>query len=182
MNHTHTHTVPVTGRYHNIVLSVDAERALGRRVYNQVKQEARQNRSLLPDNDARVVRVRRIGRRVAKAVERLRRHLQAQSLTTKHLEKLEWEFSVVDSAQVNAFVVPGGKVCVFTGLLNKCRTDDELATVIGHEAAHVIARHTAENITHVRVHVVLPPSILLCFIYMNFCRCRILSVSSDVYI
>lgn len=143
--------MPVTGRYHNIILSVDAERALGRRVYNQVKQEAQQSRTLLPDNDARVMRVRRVGRRVAKAVERLRRQLHETSKRTKHLDRLEWEFSVVHSPQVNAFVVPGGKVCVFTGLLNKCRTDDELATVIGHEAAHVIARHTAENITHVRV-------------------------------
>ena len=53
--------------------------------------------------------------------------------TTQHLEGLNWEVLVVNEPVVNAFCLPGGKIVVFTGLLQHFRTDAELATIIGHE-------------------------------------------------
>lgn len=58
---------------------------------------------------------------------------------------LNWQFVVFDSPQTNAFVLPNGKVGVFRGMMDFAQTDDELAAVIGHEAAHVLARHPAER-------------------------------------
>lgn len=58
---------------------------------------------------------------------------------------LNWEFLVFDSPQTNAFVLPNGKVGVFRGMMDFAQSDDELAAVIGHEAAHVLARHPAER-------------------------------------
>ncbi|URE12650.1 Peptidase family M48 [Musa troglodytarum] len=66
---------------------------------------------------------------------------------TKHLEGLNWEILVVRDDTVNAFCLPGGKIVGFTGLLDHFRSDAEIATVIGHEVAHAIARHSAEMIT-----------------------------------
>ncbi|CAL5404911.1 unnamed protein product [Camellia sinensis] len=68
---------------------------------------------------------------------------------TGHLEGLNWEVLVVDEPVVNAFCLPGGKIVVFTGLLQHFRTDPEIATIIGHEAGvgHAVARHIAEGIT-----------------------------------
>ncbi|URE10042.1 Peptidase family M48 [Musa troglodytarum] len=66
---------------------------------------------------------------------------------TKHLEGLNWEILVVRHDTVNAFCLPGGKIVGFTGLLDHFRSDAEIATVIGHEVAHAIARHSAEMIT-----------------------------------
>ncbi|URE12637.1 Peptidase family M48 [Musa troglodytarum] len=66
---------------------------------------------------------------------------------TKHLEGLNWEILVVRDDTVNAFCLPGGKIVVFTSLLDHFRSDAEIATVIGHEVAHAIARHSAEMIT-----------------------------------
>jgi predicted Zn-dependent protease len=63
------------------------------------------------------------------------------------MQGLKWEFSVINSPEVNAFVVPGGKVVVYTGLLQLLKTEDELAAVIAHEAGHVVARHVAERLT-----------------------------------
>ncbi|KAK9808771.1 hypothetical protein WJX72_003258 [[Myrmecia] bisecta] len=61
---------------------------------------------------------------------------------------VDWEFYVIDSPQVNAFVVPGGKVVCFTGLIKLMRNDDDLiAAVLGHEVAHILARHIAEKLT-----------------------------------
>ncbi|KAK9286755.1 hypothetical protein L1049_015159 [Liquidambar formosana] len=67
--------------------------------------------------------------------------------TTEHLEGLNWEVLVVNELVVNAFCLPGGKIVVFTGLLEHFRADAEIATIIGHEVGHAVARHAAETIT-----------------------------------
>ena len=67
------------------------------------------------------------------------------------LQGLKWEFAVIDSDQVNAFVVPGGKVVVYTGLLKLLQEpamETQLAAVLGHEIAHVVARHAVGYARH----------------------------------
>ncbi len=59
----------------------------------------------------------------------------------------EWEIIVFDDPQANAFALPGGKVGVYTGLLNVAENQHQLAAVIGHEVAHVIARHANERMS-----------------------------------
>lgn len=59
------------------------------------------------------------------------------------LKDLNWEVTVIESPEQNAFVAPGGKVFVFTGILPLCRDEDGIAAVLGHEIAHVVAHHTA---------------------------------------
>ncbi|XP_019087623.1 PREDICTED: mitochondrial metalloendopeptidase OMA1-like [Camelina sativa] len=66
---------------------------------------------------------------------------------TSHLEGINGEVLVVNQPDVNAFSMPGGKIVVFTGLLNQFKSDAEVATVIGHEVGHAVARHIAEGIT-----------------------------------
>jgi len=58
-----------------------------------------------------------------------------------------WEVVVFESKEVNAFALPGGKIGVYTGLLGVAKTQDQLATVIGHEIAHVLARHSNERVS-----------------------------------
>nr|CAD1826746.1 unnamed protein product [Ananas comosus var. bracteatus] len=84
---------------------------------------------------------------------------------TRHLERLNWEVLVVKDNMVNAFCLPGGKIVVFTGLLDHFREDAEIATVIGHEVGHAIARHSAEMITKNLWFAILQ-LILLQFIFM----------------
>ncbi|AMG29129.1 M48 family peptidase [Grimontia hollisae] len=59
----------------------------------------------------------------------------------------KWEVAVFDSDQVNAFALPGGKIGVYTGLLKVARTQDQLASVIGHEIGHVMANHGSERVS-----------------------------------
>ena len=83
-----------------------------------------------PDYNARV---QEIGKRIANVV-------------SADIPNANWEFVVFeDDDQINAFAMPGGKVAVYTGLLKITKTDDELAIVIGHEIAHVAARHSNER-------------------------------------
>lgn len=58
-----------------------------------------------------------------------------------------WEVRVVEDKAVNAFALPGGKIGVFTGLLTAAQNQDQLAAVIGHEVAHVIAGHSSERVS-----------------------------------
>jgi predicted Zn-dependent protease len=58
-----------------------------------------------------------------------------------------WEVVVFNDADANAFALPGGKIGVYTGLLKVAENQDQLATVIGHEVAHVLARHSNERVS-----------------------------------
>jgi len=62
-------------------------------------------------------------------------------------DDLRWEFVVFDSAELNAFVLPNGKVAVFRGMMEFVGGDDELGAVLGHEVAHILARHPAERVS-----------------------------------
>ncbi|KAJ3411897.1 hypothetical protein HDV05_001532 [Chytridiales sp. JEL 0842] len=77
------------------------------------------------------------------------------------LNDVNWEVHVIDYPQRNAFVLPGGKVFVFTGILPIVKNEDGLAAVIGHEVAHQVARHSAEKLSWVKV-------IVLAQIFMSF--------------
>lgn len=74
------------------------------------------------------------------------------------LEGDQWEIHVIDDDTKNAFVIPGGKVFVFRGLLSICQDDDGLAAVLGHEIAHNVCHHAAERMS--QAVVILPIGIL----------------------
>lgn len=74
----------------------------------------------------------------------------ARSITAEVREgsrPASWEVVVFDEDEVNAFALPGGKIGVYRGLLEVAQNQDQLATVIGHEIAHVLARHSAERVS-----------------------------------
>lgn len=68
-------------------------------------------------------------------------------LTAMGQQPAEWEVVLFESAQVNAFALPGRKIGVYTGLLEIAATQDMLAAVIGHEIGHVLARHSNERLS-----------------------------------
>jgi len=64
-----------------------------------------------------------------------------------------WEVVVFDSESVNAFAMPGGKVGVFTGMIDLAENQDQLAAVVGHEIGHVVAQHSAERVSTAQMTV-----------------------------
>ncbi|NQY50072.1 MAG: M48 family metallopeptidase [Colwellia sp.] len=65
----------------------------------------------------------------------------------KSVHKGNWEVVIFDSAQVNAFALPGGKIGVYTGILKVTENQDQLAAIIGHEVGHVIEHHSNERLS-----------------------------------
>lgn len=103
----------------------EAEAELGRQAFQQIMR------------DTPVARDRRLHEHVAR--------IGASLVEASDSPYPEWEFVVFDSQQANAFALPGGRVGVFTGMLEITENEDQLATVLGHEVAHVNARHGAER-------------------------------------
>jgi len=134
--------IPYTGRVHAILVDPETELSLGKQTYSQVINQARKTGRLLPSHHPATQAVRRVGTRIASIASD-----GAGGGYHSHMKGLKWEFAVINSPEVNAFVVPGGKVVVYTGLLKLLKTEDELAAVIAHEAGHVVARHVAERLT-----------------------------------
>ncbi|MCL1097129.1 M48 family metallopeptidase [Shewanella gelidii] len=75
----------------------------------------------------------------------------ANRITNALPEKKSWEVVVFESNQVNAFALPGGHIGVYTGLLQVAENEDQLAAVIGHEVAHVLARHGNEKVSRAQI-------------------------------
>ncbi len=82
-------------------------------------------------------RVERVGDRIVVAADR--------RFPQQNLAQQNWEFAVFEDDTVNAWVMPGGKVGFHTGLLDIMENNDQVATVMGHEAGHVVGRHAAER-------------------------------------
>lgn len=91
--------------------------------------------------------VKRVGIKMAAAVREYLATIHQESL----LNGYKWEFNVVNSKEANAWCMPGGKVVVYTGILALTRTEAGLATVMGHEIAHAIARHGNERMSQMLV-------------------------------
>src|SRR5206468_6171805 len=78
-------------------------------------------------------------------LQKVGNHLKAQA--AKDMTNAQWEFVVFESKEANAFCLPGGKVGVYTGILPITKDEAGLATVLGHEIAHAVARHGGERMT-----------------------------------
>jgi predicted Zn-dependent protease len=87
--------------------------------------------------------VKRVGRRIQGAVEKY----MTDNNFRHQLEGYQWEFNLVESKEVNAWCMPGGKVVVYTGILPVAKDENGLAVVMGHEIAHAVAKHGNERMS-----------------------------------
>ena len=131
--------VPITGRKQLKLLPDSMIMEMGQSNYASFLKE---NPAVNPPT-RQSAEVTAVGLRISQAVEK---YLKDNGLSKK-IEGYKWEFNVVDSKEVNAWCMPGGKVVVYTGILPLTKDDAGLAVVMGHEIAHAIADHGNERMS-----------------------------------
>ena len=116
---------PATERKELIFIPTDYEVQMGKQIHQQITAQYKFSTRA----DA-VARVERIGQKVSQVSDR---------------QDFEYHFYLIEKDELNAFTVPGGNVYIFSGLLDKLHSDDEIAAVLGHEVGHCAARHTIKK-------------------------------------
>lgn len=109
------------------LVSPQQEIQMGLEAWQQIRQK-----EPVSQNRAQQARIQALGQRLVNAAG---------------VQQQPWEFVVFDSDQVNAFALPGGKVGVYTGLIDLAENDAQLAAVMGHEIGHVLAHHPAKRVS-----------------------------------
>src|SRR5687767_3084767 len=119
---------PETGRAARVAMSAEQEEALGFQSYREVLSQAQ-----VVTSGPEFELVKRVASRLAPATGEAAKHF-------------EWEVSVVQSSQANAFCLPGGKIVVYTGIIPYAQSEAGLAAIMGHEMAHAVARHGSQRL------------------------------------
>ena len=131
--------VPITGRRSLHLVPESDLLTLSLQQYNDVLQKSK-----LSTDNQKVAMVRRVGNRVAKAAESFLAESGHQDL----IKNFQWQFNLIeDDETANAWVMPGGKAAVYTGILPFTKDETGLAVVLGHEVGHALANHGNERMS-----------------------------------
>lgn len=137
-------TNKVTGRKQ---LKLFPEETLQQQAMTEYKSFLSQSKVLSGAVNKDAEMVNRVGNRIAKAITE---YYNTQGLANE-LNGYKWEFNLVENKEVNAWCMPGGKVVVYTGLLQITQNEAALAIVLGHEITHAVAHHGNERMSQVAI-------------------------------
>lgn len=110
--------------------------------YNQVLKESKVDKT-----SANAKMIEDVGLRIKYAAEKY----YAEKGMSADLKDYKWQFSLIESDQLNAWCMPGGKVAFYTGILPVCQGSTGVAVVMGHEVAHALAGHGAEQVSNAMI-------------------------------
>ena len=133
-----TKTVPITGRQQSLMVSDGDVLSLSTQQYNEFMKTAK-----LSTNAANTAMVKRVGQNLATAVTN---YLNANGMGSD-VQNFKWTFNLIQNKEANAWCKPGGLICVYEGILPLTQDEPSLAIVLGHEIAHAVARHSAEQMS-----------------------------------
>jgi predicted Zn-dependent protease len=131
-------SVPLTGRKQLSIIPSSQMLSMSFQQYGDFLKS-----NTLSTNQAQTQLVRTVGSRIKSAVET---YMTGNGYADR-LKGYAWEFNLVESKEVNAWCMPGGKVVVYTGILPITRDESGLAVVLGHEIAHAVAEHGGERMS-----------------------------------
>jgi len=137
-------TNAVTGRKQ---LSLLPESQLQQQAVTEYRSFLSQNKVVNASANKDAEMVRRVGSRIANAIT----EYYGKQGKGDILKGYHWEFNLVDSKEVNAWCMPGGKVVVYTGLLPITQNEAALAIVLGHEITHAVANHGNERMSQMMI-------------------------------
>jgi predicted Zn-dependent protease len=133
-------TNKITGRSQ---LSLVPESTLQQEAVTQYQSFLSQNKVVSSSSNKDAEMVKRVGTRIANAITKY----YSENGMSDQLAGYKWEFNLVQSSDVNAWCMPGGKVVVYTGLLPITQNEAGLAIVLGHEISHAVLHHGQERMS-----------------------------------
>lgn len=123
-------------RFAKLVPAAEIEAAADQQ-YQQMLQDAAKQKALAPDGNPQLIRLRSISKRI----------IPFTYVWNPRARQWRWEVNLIGSKEINAFCMPGGKIAFYYGILQKLQLDDdEVAMIMGHEAAHALREHARERI------------------------------------
>jgi len=134
-------TVPLTGRSRLNLVSDSQVLPMAFQAYGEFLTENKG--AVLSTSNAQAQQVKRVGNNIIASVK----SYMNNNGYGESIKNYQWEVNVVQSKDLNAWCMPGGKIVVYTGILPVTKDDAGLATVMGHEIAHAIAGHSAERMS-----------------------------------
>jgi predicted Zn-dependent protease len=141
--------------------SVNEQIHLGQQVAAQIRRQFH----ALQATDQRVQVLRRIGRRILS--------------TFPDSETWQYSFDVLDNKEVNAFALPGGPTFFFTGLIDKLKTEDEIAGILGHELTHVRQQHWARIYSEMQKRQLFMTAALI-FLRVNYTGAQLIDLANNL--
>ena len=130
--------MPITGRKQNLLVTDEQVLSLSNQEYASFMKTAK-----VSTDATNTAMVKRVGQKLATAVQN---YLVNNGLQSE-VKNFSWEFNLVQNKEANAFCMPGGKIVVYEGLLPYTQNEASLAIVLGHEIAHAVAKHSAEQMS-----------------------------------
>jgi predicted Zn-dependent protease len=131
-------TVPITGRQQLNIVPASQMMSMSFQQYDDFLKTNK-----LSSDSKQTSLVKSVGLKIQKAVEV---YFEQKGMSAE-LNGYAWEFNLVESKEVNAWCMPGGKVVVYSGILPVTKDETGLAVVMGHEIAHAIAEHGSERMS-----------------------------------
>lgn len=131
-------TVPITGRKQLLIYPESEMVQMSLTSYNDFLKENKMSKNM-----QQTKQVKEVGHKIAAAVES---YLKSKGQEAQ-IAGFNWEFNLVESKEMNAWCMPGGKVVFFEGIMPVCKTDAGIAVVMGHEIAHAVAHHGNERMS-----------------------------------
>ena len=141
-------TVPITERKQLKLIPESKLNAKAAQIYEKVKEKEK-----LSDDIKQLNEIKQIGKRIEYSIS----EYFAKSNIEDPTARFDWEYILIDNKKVkNAWCMPGGKIAIYTGILDITKNTDGLAAVMGHEIAHAVAKHSVERASrNVATNVVL---------------------------
>lgn len=122
-------------KFSKLVSAGQVEQAAAQQ-YQKMLQEAAAKNALLPADHPQTIRLRTIAQKI----------VPFSYEWNARAKGWQWEVNILNSNQINAFCMPGGKIAFYTGILEQLKlTDDEVAMIMGHEVAHALREHARER-------------------------------------